>query len=46
VAAVTDDSGDDDSGAPTWLAIVALVVGAAGLVAGLAGLSAARRRTA
>jgi uncharacterized protein len=45
-AAVTDDSGDDDSGAPTWLTIVALALGAGGLIAGLAGLSAARRKTA
>jgi uncharacterized protein len=45
-AATTAADRGDDSGAPTWLAIVALVVGAAGLVAGLAGLSAARRRSA
>lgn len=36
-------AGDDDS-APTWLTIVALGIGALGLMAGLAGLSAARRR--
>ena len=35
-----------DDGAPEWLTIVALVVGALGLVAGVAGLSAARRRSA
>jgi uncharacterized protein YcnI len=39
-AAVT--SGDD--GAPMWLAIAALAVGALGLLAGAAGLAAARRR--
>ena len=39
-----DDSDDDASGAPTWLAILALVVGAAGLVAG--GLALRERRTA
>jgi periplasmic copper chaperone A len=36
----------DDTGAPTWLAVVALVLGAGGLLAGAAGLTAARRRTA
>ncbi len=35
-------SGEDEKGAPTWLAVLALVLGAAGLVAGLASL---RRRT-
>jgi periplasmic copper chaperone A len=39
-AAVEDDS------APTWLTVVALVIGALGLVAGVAGLTAARRCTA
>jgi periplasmic copper chaperone A len=39
-AAVEDDS------APTWLTVVALVIGALGLIAGVAGLTAARRRTA
>ena len=39
-----DDSDDDSSGAPTWLAILALVVGAAGLVTG--GLALRERRTA
>ena len=36
----------DDTGAPTWLAVVALVLGAGGLLAGLTGLNAARRRAA
>jgi periplasmic copper chaperone A len=36
------DSGGDD-GAPVWLAIVALVVGALGLVAGIAALAGRRR---
>ncbi len=40
----TDGSGDDSSGAPTWLAILALVVGAAGLVVG--GLAMRRPRAA
>lgn len=35
----------DDDSAPAWLTIVALVVGVLGLLAGVAGLSAARRRT-
>jgi periplasmic copper chaperone A len=39
-AAVEDDS------APTWLTVAALVIGALGLVAGVAGLTAARRRSA
>jgi len=38
------DEGSD--GAPTWLAVVALVVGALGLLAGLAAISSARRRQA
>jgi uncharacterized protein YcnI len=33
----------DDTGAPTWLAVLALVVGAGGLLAGAAALVAARR---
>jgi periplasmic copper chaperone A len=37
--------GSEDDGAPTWLAITALVVGALGLLAGIGGLMAARRRT-
>jgi periplasmic copper chaperone A len=37
--------GDDDEGAPVWLAITALVVGALGLIAGIGGLMAGRRRT-
>ncbi len=36
----------DDDSAPEWLTIVALVLGALGLVAGVAGLMAARRRSA
>ena len=35
-----------DDSAPEWLTIVALVLGALGLVAGVAGLTAARRRSA
>jgi periplasmic copper chaperone A len=35
--------GSEDEGAPTWLAIAALVVGALGLLAGVSGLMAARR---
>ena len=42
-AAKADTS--DDTGAPTWLAVLALVLGAGGLLAGVAGLTAARRRT-
>jgi periplasmic copper chaperone A len=41
-AAVT---GEDDEGAPVWLAVVALAVGALGLIAGIASLMAGRRRT-
>ena len=37
-------SPDDDTGAPTWLAVLALVVGALGLLAGIGGLTAARKR--
>jgi periplasmic copper chaperone A len=37
---------DDDDGAPVWLAVVALVVGALGLMAGIGGLMAGRRRSA
>jgi periplasmic copper chaperone A len=36
---------DDDDGAPMWLAISALVIGALGLLAGVGGLMAGRRRT-
>jgi uncharacterized protein YcnI len=35
----------DDDGAPMWLAITALAVGALGLLAGIGGLMAGRRRT-
>ena len=44
--AAVQTAGVDDDSAPEWLTIVALVVGALGLVAGIAGLTAARRRTA
>lgn len=37
---------DDDSGAPTWLAVLALVIGGAGLLSGLGALVATRRRPA
>jgi periplasmic copper chaperone A len=37
---------DDDDGAPTWLAITALAVGTLGLLAGIGGLRAGRRRAA
>jgi hypothetical protein len=37
---------DDDDGAPVWLAVVALAVGALGLLAGIGGLMAGRRRSA
>lgn len=43
---VADDEEDGGDGAPTELVVVALALGALGLVAGLAGLGAARRRTA
>lgn len=36
---------DDDTGAPTWLAVLALALGAGGLLAGGAALTAARRRS-
>jgi hypothetical protein len=39
-------AGDDDEGAPVWLAVVALAVGALGLLAGIGGLMAGRRRSA
>jgi uncharacterized protein YcnI len=37
--------GEDDEGAPVWLAVVALAVGALGLLAGIGGLMAGRRRS-
>lgn len=37
---------DDDDGAPTWLAVVALAIGALGLLAGAAALAQARRKGA
>ncbi len=42
-AAAQSDDKEDSDGAPTWLVIVALVLGAGGLVVGAAGLVAARR---
>jgi uncharacterized protein YcnI len=36
---------NDDDGAPMWLAITALAVGALGLLAGIGGMITARRRT-
>jgi hypothetical protein len=36
----------EDDGAPMWLAITALAVGALGLLAGIGGLMAGRRRAA
>jgi uncharacterized protein YcnI len=42
-AAPATDGGDD--GAPVWLAVLALAVGVLGLLAGVGGLMAARRRT-
>jgi uncharacterized protein YcnI len=45
-AAAVNASDDDGDGAPTWLAVLALVVGVLGLLAGIGGLMAARRRTA
>lgn len=43
-AAVTADS-DTSDGAPTWLVVLALVVGVLGLLAGMVALTTARRRT-
>ncbi len=37
---------DDNDGAPTWLAVLALVIAALALLAGIAALAAARKRTA
>jgi hypothetical protein len=37
---------DEGDGAPVWLVVVALALGAAGLAAGLLGLAAARRGSA
>ena len=42
----TGGGDEDGDGAPTWLAVLALVVGALGLVAGGSALRAARRSTA
>ena len=44
-AAASAEVADEGDGAPVWLAIVALVVGALGLLAGIGGLTAARRAT-
>jgi uncharacterized protein YcnI len=38
-------SADEDDGAPVWLVVVALAVGALGLLAGIGGLMSTRRRT-
>ncbi len=43
--AATGGDDEDGDGAPTWLAVLALVVGALGLVAGGSALRAARRST-
>jgi periplasmic copper chaperone A len=43
VQAAAVPAGEDDEGAPVWLAIVALAVGALGLIAGVAGLRAGRK---
>jgi uncharacterized protein len=37
------DEGEDDTGAPTWLAVLALVLGGLGLLAGVLGLARSRR---
>ena len=37
---------NESDGAPTWLVIVALALGALGLATGIAGLAAARRNSA
>jgi periplasmic copper chaperone A len=42
--AASAGGGEDDEGAPVWLAVVALAVGALGLLAGIGGLTAGRRR--
>jgi uncharacterized protein YcnI len=42
-APADDDGGDDDGGGSDTLAVIALIVGALGLAAGVAGLLAARR---
>jgi uncharacterized protein YcnI len=44
-AAAPASDATDDTGAPTWLAVLALVAGAGGLLAGIAALTAARKRT-
>jgi uncharacterized protein YcnI len=44
-SAAVNTAGVDDGSAPEWLTIVALVLGALGVAAGVAGLSAARRRS-
>jgi uncharacterized protein YcnI len=46
VEATATGGGDDDEGAPMWLAVAALAIGALGLLAGIGGLMAGRRRTA
>jgi hypothetical protein len=43
-AAAATGEGEDDVGAPTWLALAALIVGALGLMAGGASLVRSRER--
>jgi uncharacterized protein len=43
-ASNTTSSSDDDSGAPTWLAVLARIIGALGLIAGGMALATSRRR--
>jgi periplasmic copper chaperone A len=43
-ASNASSSSDDDTGAPTWLAVLALALGVAGLAAGSTALVASRRR--
>jgi periplasmic copper chaperone A len=45
-AAASGGDGGDDNGAPTWLVVVALALGALGLAAGAGGLLVARRARA
>jgi uncharacterized protein len=46
IQADTSSSDSSDDGAPTWLSVLALVLGALGLAAGIAAWTVARRRTA
>jgi uncharacterized protein len=45
-AAAPSDDGGDDEGAPVWLAVLALAVGALGLIAGAGALIGRRRKVA